>query len=87
MSLLDYFKSDKKSTTAVTAKERLQIIVAHQRSGRNSVPDYFPRMKQEIIDVISKYVTITEDHVNVQLDQSGEDLSVLEIDVTLPENN
>lgn len=86
MSLLDYFKTNKKPATAATAKERLQIIVAHQRSERGVVPDYFPKMKQEIIDVIRKYVHITEEQVSVQLDQNDEDLSVLEIDVTLPEH-
>jgi len=55
MSLLDYFRSSKKSSTAATAKERLQIIVAHQR-GERGAPDYFPQMKQEIIEVIRKYV-------------------------------
>ncbi len=34
MSLLDYFRSNKKQNTAQLAKERLQIIVAHERSSR-----------------------------------------------------
>ncbi len=84
MSLLDYFKTKKEPCTAVTAKERLQIIVAHQR-GERGVPDYFPAMKQEIIDVIRKYVQIESDQVSVQLDQNDDKLSVLELNVTLPE--
>ncbi len=84
MSLLDYFKTKKKPNTAVTAKERLQIIVAHQR-GERDAPDYFPQMKQEIIEVIKKYVHIDSDQVSVQLDQNDDKLSVLELNVTLPE--
>ncbi|WP_345842645.1 cell division topological specificity factor MinE [Shewanella algae] len=84
MSLLDYFRSSKKSSTAATAKERLQIIVAHQRSERGA-PDYFPQMKQEIIEVIRKYVHISEEQVSVQLDQNDDNLSVLELNVTLPD--
>ncbi|TVP12097.1 cell division topological specificity factor MinE [Shewanella sp. MSW] len=84
MSLLDYFRSSKKSSTAATAKERLQIIVAHQR-GERGAPDYFPQMKQEIIEVIRKYVHISEEQVSVQLDQNDDNLSVLELNVTLPE--
>ncbi|WP_345847997.1 cell division topological specificity factor MinE [Shewanella algae] len=84
MSLLDYFRSSKKSSTAATAKERLQIIVAHQR-GERGVPDYFPQMKQEIIEVIRKYVHISEEQVSVQLDQNDDNLSVLELNVTLPD--
>ncbi|WP_076409706.1 cell division topological specificity factor MinE [Shewanella sp. UCD-KL12] len=84
MSLLDYFKTKKKSSTASTAKERLQIIVAHQR-GERDAPDYFPKMKQEIIEVIRKYVQVETDQVSVQLDQNDDKLSVLELNVTLPE--
>ncbi|WP_299788960.1 cell division topological specificity factor MinE [uncultured Shewanella sp.] len=84
MSLLDYFKSKKKPATAATAKERLQIIVAHQR-GERDAPDYFPQMKQEIVEVIKKYVHIDPDQVSVQLDQNDDKLSVLELNVTLPE--
>ena len=84
MPLLDYFKSNKKSATAVTAKERLQIIVAHQR-GERDVPDYFPQMKQEIIEVIKKYVHIDHEQISVQLDKNDNKLSVLELNVTLPE--
>ncbi|GGI73220.1 cell division topological specificity factor [Shewanella hanedai] len=84
MSLLDYFKSSKKPATAVTAKERLQIIVAHQR-GERDAPDYFPQMKQEIIEVIKKYVHIDPEQVTVQLDKNDDKLSVLELNVTLPE--
>ncbi|BAJ02440.1 cell division topological specificity factor MinE [Shewanella violacea] len=85
MSLLDYFKTKKKpSSTASTAKERLQIIVAHQR-GERGAPDYFPQMKQEIIEVIRKYVKIETDQISVELDQNDDRLSVLELNVTLPE--
>ncbi|MCL2918810.1 MULTISPECIES: cell division topological specificity factor MinE [Shewanella] len=84
MSLLDYFRSNKKANSASLAKERLQIIVAHQRTERGA-PDYFPQMKQEIIEVIRKYVYISEEQVSVQLEQNDDNLSVLELNVTLPE--
>lgn len=74
----------KKPNTASLAKERLQIIVAHQR-GERGAPDYLPRMKQEIIEVIRKYVQISDDQVTVQLEQNDDNLSVLELNVTLPE--
>ncbi len=85
MALIDYFKSNKKQTSASVAKDRLQIIVAHQR-GERSGPDYLPKMKQEIIEVIKKYVTISEDQVSVQMEQNDDNLSVLELNVTLPED-
>ena len=86
MPLIDYFRTSKKQTSASVAKDRLQIIVAHQR-GERSGPDYLPQMKQEIIEVIKKYVTITEEQVSVQMEQNDENLSVLELNVTIPENS
>ncbi|MAY07231.1 MAG: cell division topological specificity factor MinE, partial [Pseudomonadales bacterium] len=64
MSIFDYFRDRKKSTPASIAKERLQIIVAHERGQRNQ-PDYLPQLQQEIIDVISKYVPIDREQVHV----------------------
>lgn len=82
MSFLDYFKSSKKNTASI-AKERLQIIVAHER-GQREQPDYLPKLQQEILDVIRKYVPIEQDQVQVQLDKN-DNCSVLELNVTLPE--
>ncbi len=84
MALLDYFRSNKKNT-AQLAKERLQIIVAHERGQRNSAPDYLPQLKNDILEVIRKYVDISPDQISVQLEQKEEDLSVLELNVTLPD--
>lgn len=84
MSIFNYFvKKDKKNTAAV-AKERLQIIVAHERSKRQQ-PDYLPKMQQEILSVIQKYVEINLDDVHVNLD-NNDDCSVLELNITLPES-
>lgn len=83
MSFLDYFKSSKKNTASI-AKERLQIIVAHER-GKREQPDYLPQLQQEILDVIRRYVSIENDQVQVQLDKN-DDCSVLELNVTLPEH-
>lgn len=42
MSFLSFLLGEKKKTASV-AKERLQIILAHERSGRNvAEPDYLP---------------------------------------------
>ena len=56
MSLLSFFLGEKK-TTASVAKERLQIILAHERTGRGR-PDYLPQLQRELVAVISKYVSI-----------------------------
>lgn len=83
MALLDFFLSRKKSTANI-AKERLQIIVAERRRG-DSEPHYLPQLKRDILEVICKYVQIDPEMVTVALEQKGDDISVLELNVTLPE--
>ncbi|MFO6422135.1 cell division topological specificity factor MinE [Motilimonas sp. KMU-193] len=84
MSLLDYFRSNK-NNTAQLAKERLQIIVAHER-GQRATPDYLPQLRNDILEVIRKYVEISPDQVSVQLEQKNGNLSVLELNVMLPDD-
>ncbi|TCV99973.1 cell division topological specificity factor MinE [Biostraticola tofi] len=83
MALLDFFLSRKK-TTANIAKERLQIIVAERRRG-DSEPHYLPQLKRDILEVICRYVQIDPEMVSVQLEQKEGDISILELNVTLPE--
>jgi cell division topological specificity factor len=83
MSFMDFFRAQKKPTTASLAKERLQIIVAHER-GQRSQPDYLPQLHRDILEVIRKYVPISEDQVQVELDSQGT-CSVLELNITLPD--
>ena len=82
MSLFDYLR--KRRNTASVAKERLQIIISHERTQRNT-PDYLPQLKEEILAVIAKYIPIAKDKVNVTIDRQG-DSSILELNVTIPED-
>jgi cell division topological specificity factor len=83
MSWLDIFKRQPKSTARL-AKERLQVIVAHQRSGRANGPDYLPRLQQEVLAVIRKYVAVGDDAIRMHIEREG-GLEVLELNITLPE--
>ena len=86
MSILEVFRQrSKKNTSASVARERLQIIVAHERSNQNT-PDYLPAMKKDILEVVRKYVDIGQDHVNITF-ESNQDVSILELNVTLPEQD
>ena len=42
-------------------------------------------MQREILDVVKKYVAVRDDQVSIRVDREG-DASVLELNVTLPEN-
>lgn len=82
MSIFNVFRF-KKDNSASIAKERLQIIVAHERSKRKG-PDYLPMLQKEIVEVIAKYVKIQQDDVNVSFENVG-DCAILELNITLPE--
>ncbi|MBI5442136.1 MAG: cell division topological specificity factor MinE [Deltaproteobacteria bacterium] len=82
MSILDYFFRPRKPSAAL-AKERLQIIVAHERSMRG-MPDFLPRLQREILDVIARYVQVEKDQVKVSFDRNDE-REVLELNIVLPE--
>jgi cell division topological specificity factor len=78
----------KRQKSADIARERLQIILAHERSGRNggSTPDYLPALQRELVEVISKYVAINQDDIKVQLERQ-DNFEVLEVNIVLPEKN
>jgi cell division topological specificity factor len=84
MSFLSFFLGEKKKTASV-AKERLQIILAHERSGRGgSRADYLPQLQKELMAVISKYVQISPDDIKVSLEKQ-DNFEVLEVKIELPD--
>ena len=82
MSLLSYFRGEKK-TSAVMAKERLQLILAHERTQRRR-PDYLPALQRDLVAVISKYVSINPDDIRVKLEHQ-DDLEIIQVNIELPE--
>ena len=81
MSIFSFFRSAPRAS-AVQAKERLQIVMAHERAGRTG-PDYLPMLQQELLSVIAKYIDIDQNKVEVKLDRGG-DCSTLELNIELP---
>jgi cell division topological specificity factor len=81
VSVFDFF-FPRKPASATVAKERLQIVLAHDRAGRDS-PDVLPRLQKELLAVVTKYVAVREDMIRVSLDKAGT-ASVLEINVEMP---
>lgn len=85
MDWLKFFKGEQKAS-ASTAKERLKLVVAHQREGRSNGPTWLPRLREELISVVRKYVSVPETAVTVQV-QREDGLEVLEMNIALPEVN
>ncbi len=84
MSLFESFFRPPPSKTAALAKERLQIIVAHERGSRRNSPDYLPALKKELLEVVRKYVPIDQSQIKVHLDREG-GYEILELNITLPD--
>jgi cell division topological specificity factor len=83
MSLLSFLIGEKKKTASV-AKERLQIILAHERGSRARGANYLPALQRELLAVISKYVSIKPDDIKVHLERQ-DNLEVLEVKIELPD--
>lgn len=82
MSILDIFKRQK---SAPMARERLQVLLAHERSSIGQT-DLVTILREEILAVISKHVQLDADKVQVKLDRD-KNVSLLEIDVEIPLNS
>ncbi|HRH14265.1 MAG TPA: cell division topological specificity factor MinE [Azonexus sp.] len=83
MSLFSLIFGNKPKTAAI-AKERLQLIIAHERNGGTSTPDFLPDLQKELITVISKYVSVNPEDIKVSLEKQG-NFEVLEVNIVMPE--
>lgn len=81
MRLFERFRAGR-NKSAAQAKERLQVIIAHSRAERDA-PEYLPRLKQELVEVIRKYVQVDQDDVKVNVEHEG-GYEILELNITLP---
>jgi cell division topological specificity factor len=79
MSLFDLFK---KRGSAPVARERLQVLLAYERTSRQK-PDLVLMLQEEIMAVIARHVHLDQDDVRVSIDR-GDTVSTLEIDIQLP---
>jgi cell division topological specificity factor len=84
MGLFESFFGTSSTKSAALAKERLQIIVAHERGGRRGSPDYLPALKKELLEVVRKYVPVDQSQIKVHLDREG-GYEILELNITLPD--
>ena len=80
MSLLDLFR--KKPASAPAARDRLQILMAHERASSLG-PDFLPKLHKDMIRVIKKYVQVPDDKVSIKVEEMGT-VSMLEVNVELP---
>lgn len=82
MSLLSMLFGEKKKSANV-AKERLSLIIARERVGEEG-PDFLPQLRDELMQVIAKYVKINQDDVKFNVQKQG-NLEMLEVNIVLPD--
>jgi cell division topological specificity factor len=80
MRLLDFLFPERRNTAAI-ARDRLKIVLAHERASREA-PDFLPALQKDLLDVVGRYVEIRDDMLRVNVGRSG-DTSLLEINVEL----
>jgi cell division topological specificity factor len=80
MRLLRLFSN--RNSSAAVARERLQILLAHER-GLIGQSDLLVRLREEILAVVSRHVALDPDKVVVKMDR-GKHVSTLEVDIELP---
>ncbi len=80
MTLLDFFR---RRGSAPVARERLQILLSHERATARGEPDLLAKLREEILAVITKHVTVDHEKVEVCMDR-GATVSTLEINVEIP---
>ena len=83
MSFLACLFGEKKKTAEI-AKNRLSLLIAHERVSGAPTIDFLPALQRELIEVISKYVNVDPKDIKVQLEKQ-DNMDVLEVNIVLPE--
>jgi len=71
-----------RTASAPVARERLQILLAHERGSRGQ-PDLLELLRSEILSVVSRHVVLDPEKVIVRMDR-GDAVSMLEVDIEIP---
>jgi cell division topological specificity factor len=80
MSLFSWMK---RGGSAPVARDRLKILLAHERTLRGQ-PDLLALLREEIMTVIGKHVVVAPEKVQIRLDR-GQAVSTLAIDIEIPQ--
>ncbi len=79
MSMFGFFR---RRGSAPVARERLQILLAHERAARHQ-PDLLAILREEIMAVVTRHVSVEPDDIEIRMDR-GDKVSTLEIDIEIP---
>ena len=80
MNLLGFFH---RRSSAPVARERLQVLLTHERSILGGKPDLVSLLREEILAVIAKHMAVDAEKVQIKMDR-GEACSTLAVDIEIP---
>jgi cell division topological specificity factor len=80
MNLMSFFA---RRSSAPVARERLQILLAHERVLVSGEPDLVAVLREQILALVAKHVSVDQERVRVQMNRDAT-ASTLEIEVELP---
>ena len=83
MNLFNFVRKPRPAQSAQLAKDRLQILLAHERGSGTAEADYLPMLQRDILAAIRKHVPIGDKDVEVRMER-GDQMSSLEINIELP---
>lgn len=81
MNLFNFFM--KSRTSAPVARERLQVLLAHERTIVGPESDLVATLREEILAVIARHMSVVQDNVQIKMDR-GASVSTLDIDIEIP---
>ncbi|CEJ14428.1 cell division topological specificity factor MinE [Phreatobacter sp. AB_2022a] len=79
---MNFLRLFSRSQSAPAARERLQVLLAHERASTGG-SDLVTKLRDEILQVISKHMQIDEEKVSVKMER-GAQVSTLEVDIEIP---
>lgn len=82
VGIFSFFRTSPPQRSADQAKERLQVLLALERSSSDT-PSFLPQLQDDIMKVIAKYVQVENDKVLIEVER-GPDVSMLDINIELP---
>ena len=82
MSMFSFFRRPREVRSADSAKDRLQILLAHERTCCSS-PEVLPLLQRDIMNAIERHMRVGSDSVEITIER-GDDLSTLEINIEMP---
>ena len=82
MSMFSFFRKPREVRSADSARDRLQILLAHERTCVSS-PEFLPLLQRDIMNAIERHMRVGSDSVEIKIER-GDDLSTLEINIELP---